>query len=284
MFVNTGITIRSLQEAESFAGYAVHGCPSLTPVHRLISYVEVEQGYDAPFSFYRHMRPYLFLVNSNLQYYLRMIGPIPDEFPLEQLYAQHWGTPPASAPLVSTLLPYSFVAVKDVHLPSFACVVPYIRNFLPVESISFMRLTWDGDDEDDPIIIAEGLDGLEAKPTHVHVRTFECTDNLALALQVAVNNPNSLVQILPGYEWQLILDLLLWVHEFLPTTREYQPRCSVDMMCKFDWYQFALQHELSVSNPKARAINRQAGKTCFTLSIYIWKHGGISLVACILCY
>jgi len=182
------------------------------------------------------MLPYLSLVENNCRHPLLIFGPVPDEFPLEQLYAHHWGTPPASAPPPSSVLPYLSVDIEDVHLPSFVCVARYIQNFLHVKYTKFTCLTWDEDDADDLIIIAEGLDGFEAKPGDVHVETSECTDNLELALQVAINHSNSVVPILPDHEWQQILKLLLWAYEALPTGLEPEPPCWFHTRCKFDWY------------------------------------------------
>ena len=87
MFSNAIIQITSFDEVERFIKYAYQGCASLIPVYRLIQNLEIKQGYTAPFSssFYFNISPCFWLMGRPP--YLRMIGPIPSDFPLFYLLA-----------------------------------------------------------------------------------------------------------------------------------------------------------------------------------------------------
>ena len=97
-FSNAIIKLSSFEEAESFARYATQGCSSLFPVHKLIRSLWVEQRYDAPFSFYRHLLPHLSIMSKDKSAKLWILGPIPDDFAPDQLDTPCWGLVPASAP------------------------------------------------------------------------------------------------------------------------------------------------------------------------------------------
>ena len=231
MFRRATICISSFEDAKSFLQYALRGCPSLIPLHKLIDGVEVHQEHDAsrPFCHLFHILKSRFGLQLSQ---LRISGPLPSKS--RALDAPHWNLPPSMITSPS-LFPYSTVRLEDVQWPSFAQVAKYIGNFAhaSVNTMYLSGLTWDlGEQEHRARFHRRPL----SKFRHGKLEIFatKCTDNLRLCSWIASTHSQSLMGTLTDDERHWILMLWsTWPPEYIVPTDPQNVRSLAISRCSF---------------------------------------------------
>lgn len=208
MFSGVTLTLTSPDDVEILKKYAIHGCPKLLPILQLIGSIVVEQTYEASRSFCHVTLP----AASDKLRELRLFGPIPAQFSQQlKLDSPHWSYPP-HAITTPSLLQYDVVSVRDIHLPSFAHIVRYVRHFIHAEQCRFKKWTWE---KDTPQIFRylSRRSKQQSEWKSIEVDASECKNNFLLCLQAAVTHPSFLLHALPRDEFQETLSLMFELSE-----------------------------------------------------------------------
>lgn len=220
VFSDRTLQINSYEDAEIVRRYVVDGCPRLTPVHRLITGIDITQNYSgmlAPQGSERQTSFLHLLYLLAIRYKLRDLyisGPVPDGFNPAKLDTPHWGIPPYI--VVPSSFPQNQVFLTNVHLPSFYHVTKYIRHFICV-AFFFNKITWDGQTPMYSLPQASNKITCQRRPLSLGVSvTGVCTNSVHLALTALMLNPNCPLHRLSEEErvWMIKFMTLLWGDEY----------------------------------------------------------------------
>lgn len=176
LFSGKILVIKCYDDADMLRRYTIQGCARLTPVHQLITRIDVYQGY--------HQSPFLRLlylpVIQEKLAWLEIQGPSPHQFNPAKLDTPHWNSPP------SIVLPRSFlkhgVNVANLDLPSFHHVTKYISHFSSVTHLNLDGITWKGEMPTSLPYKSDVVSRRQVKAHSMCITTYENKDNLLLAL------------------------------------------------------------------------------------------------------
>lgn len=200
MFSGMELHIRTCEQAEMLVRYALHGSPSLVPIHTLISSIGVFQDHAAPRSFLHR----LFLLKSIAGKYLKfdflILGDtVPDGFSSCKLDTPHWSVP-SSIATPPSVISYLQITLVRIHFPTFSHLSKYIRYLNPVTEICYDSLTWgiDGFVTGVPVRMRRKI--RQAKLRYFVINVCDCTDNTRLFFQALTVCTQSLLATLLPFE------------------------------------------------------------------------------------
>ena len=234
IFSQATLEISSREDAHVFTTYVTQGCPSLIPIHKLISGILVKQTYhhtSLSFCHAFHLWPYM---KDNLKYSsLDLIGPIPDQFSRFFLDSPHWGFP--SSVVDSALRLFYTVRMIHIHLPSFSHVTRYLRHFKHAERLELVDLTWDEDRLVTPPRFPKTNEQTSQQNGALSVYADRCTDNFRICLQVATSHPKSILRKLSSEVCQQVISLMILYEESCSAATLSISYCRIDE-CEFGNY------------------------------------------------
>lgn len=222
------------QDCEKFIAYALHGCPSLVPIHKHISIIRVSPKSHAAPSFFHRLcvLPNDILEHIRIQFYLSGLLAC-------GLTTLHWSIPPTVVAPYSLMSCYDSTYVECVHMPSFLHMVTFIRHFAYTATgayarnpnnqnlwrltgrndtaIMFLKLAWDNNQQDyPPQFRVPALYGRSYHPwTAITPRSSQstisamgCTSNTRLCMHAIISRPTCCMHWLPDDERRWIFSLM----------------------------------------------------------------------------
>ncbi len=185
MFDHATLTIRSLEDAQAFRHYALHGSTKLVKICDLIDKISVNQDYNEP----RSLLDLVFLsATRNKLFKLQIKGPVPQRIPPSHLDTPHWYLADSTMTSQPSVTAYDSITLENLHVPSYAHFTKYISHFRSAKTLFFDSLTWDG--KFSPGDWRVRVKPSPRSPLHTTFTATECTSNYLVCLQAVMWYPN----------------------------------------------------------------------------------------------
>lgn len=225
-------TIRSLSQLKGLSCSARKGSKRLTPVHKLLQQLEVEQTWGT-----RSWIHNIYLAHFDRdRNELRLTGPeaygLPP-LPVSALRSPHWSVPRT---LPSCFLNFSSLDLFRVHFPALSDFAKLVKHFVRTEIFYFRRVTWD---VTDVVIPSRALS--HGKLREINAQFCKDTDVLHAQTHLMLNKANIPFYRLPSLEQEACLQIFSTLYG---CTERPQREKEERLLSSFCWL-YPSEHALS---------------------------------------
>lgn len=200
IFSGKRLHIRSLEHAQMFREYALHGSPKLLKVCDLIRGLSVSERFSASRSFLDLV--HLPTTHDKLRR-VEIRGPFPPQIQPLRLDTPHWNlTNVVSIPPTTTA--YRTVDLSDLTFPSFAHLVKYLKYFHTATRMELISVKWSDKVQ---ASLLRPLPVLHRR-RRIDVQTSDCPDGFLVGWQAITMYADSFIHSVVDRDQQWALDIM----------------------------------------------------------------------------